>query len=151
AGAGGADACDPTCGCGRSACGASCVDLMNDPSHCGQCNKTCSHNAFCHQGSCACLPGFMACGTACVFTAPDPDDWGGCAGVCAPSEGCQNGQCSPAACAGPLTACASTNGRYWCVDLGTNSPFCGACSVVCGPTEVCAGASCQLYAPAAPC
>ena len=32
AGMGGADACDPTCGCGRSLCGGSCFDLDNDPS-----------------------------------------------------------------------------------------------------------------------
>jgi hypothetical protein len=148
---GGADACDPTCGCGLGLCGASCFDLENDPSHCGQCNKGCNHNAYCHQGICTCLPGFMDCSGACLFTAADPDHCGGCAGVCSPSEGCQSGQCSQAPCGGVLTACASANNRYWCADLGASEPFCGACNVICAPNQVCAGASCQLYAPAAPC
>src|SRR5262245_12380843 len=36
-GGGGPDACDPSCGCGLGQCGASCFDLKNDPSHCGEC------------------------------------------------------------------------------------------------------------------
>ena len=33
-------------------CGAKCVDLQNDPKHCGSCGNDCGNGLFCNQGQC---------------------------------------------------------------------------------------------------
>lgn len=49
-------AADGTCPTGQSLCGAAvfaiCVDLQNDPGHCGACNRACSPGIACHAGVC---------------------------------------------------------------------------------------------------
>ena len=46
--------CVPVCREGETNCSGACVDLQTDPSHCGQCGKTCSHS--CDGGVCSCFP-----------------------------------------------------------------------------------------------
>ena len=49
-------AADGTCPSGQSLCGigvfAICVDLQNDPNHCGTCGGTCSPGIACQAGLC---------------------------------------------------------------------------------------------------
>lgn len=47
----GSFACVPACTPPLSLCSGSCVDLMNDPDHCGVCNNACP-SAICQQGKC---------------------------------------------------------------------------------------------------
>lgn len=41
------------CRAGESRCGASCVDLRGDPSHCGSCDARCEPGLACSSGQCA--------------------------------------------------------------------------------------------------
>jgi len=57
-----------TCGCaaGWTRCGNGCVDLENDPNHCGACSQTCraveGQSAICSGGTCLCADcGGSAC------------------------------------------------------------------------------------------
>jgi hypothetical protein len=141
------------CPCGLSPCSGACYDLANDPQHCGTCTQGCNHGAYCHAGTCACLPGLTLCpnGT-CDDTSSNPDTCGGCTTACTTGQSCELG-CHSAAgsCPNQLTACPASNGRVQCVNLDASVPFCGTCGVVCGPDQVCAAKTCQTYAPATPC
>ncbi len=87
-GGGSAGPCVPTCGPSRSCCAGKCVNLVNDPTHCGSCSAECKgDNPFC-DGTCQATP--------CEREA------GSCAsGSCCGSECCTAGQlcCDPQ---GPL-------------------------------------------------
>lgn len=139
------------CACGLTACDGGCFDLANDPSHCGSCIQGCTHNAFCHQTACSCLPGYSTCGTGCADLTSDPNHCGNCnAAACTPGGKCDNSTCGTGPCSAGKTPC-DVAGTIACVDLTTRVPYCGACGVVCAPNEVCAGAACVKYAPATPC
>ena len=49
-------AADGTCPSGQTLCGvgvfAICVDLQNDPNHCGTCDRACSSGIACQTGIC---------------------------------------------------------------------------------------------------
>ncbi len=152
AGRGSDAACtDGGCPCGLTDCGGTCVDLANDPDHCGTCTRSCQHWAYCAAGACTCLPTFTACGPSCLPLASDPDHCGGCnATPCGAGTKCEQSTCGTGACGAGLTPC-DVSGRTSCVDLAAGVPYCGACGVVCAPDEVCAGGKCARYAPATPC
>jgi hypothetical protein len=40
------------CPIGRTNCGGTCVNLRNDPKHCGACNMDCKGNRGCVAGIC---------------------------------------------------------------------------------------------------
>lgn len=139
------------CACGLTMCNGACVDLANDPNHCGSCPNGCAHSAYCAAGSCTCRPTYTACGSSCVQLASDPDRCGGCAATpCTAGQKCEASGCHSGACTGGLTGC-DVGGRLACVDLASGIPYCGACGVVCAPDEVCAAGKCARYAPATPC
>jgi hypothetical protein len=46
----------PVCPAGKTACGSSCVDLMNDSLNCGSCDYTCFDPAVCIAGECDYAP-----------------------------------------------------------------------------------------------
>jgi hypothetical protein len=149
-----AEACtNGACACGLSDCSGTCVDLANDPSHCGTCTKSCSHFQYCHAGQCACLPGFTLCGDgSCHDLTSDPNHCGSCTHpACASGEKCENSACGTGACGGGLTGCPVAGNLTACVDLGRGLPYCGDCTTVCGPDQACAAGACRSYAPATPC
>ena len=39
-----------------------CVDILNNPNHCGNCDTNCGENAYCENGICLCNKGFSRCG-----------------------------------------------------------------------------------------
>jgi hypothetical protein len=80
-GAGGTAVCAVACTTGRNCCGASCVNLQNDPLNCGVCGRHCEGNTpYCGDGTCQqplcdsqtelCAPNSVCCGSACC---PDGD------------------------------------------------------------------------------
>jgi len=105
--------CLTGCGEARNCCAEHCVNLQNDPQHCGSCDMPCAFGEYCTQGTCAkppcektCADGETCCGGEC------------CAGsqlCCDPQGPLDRGpQCSepneyatcPTGCA-PLCICAS--------------------------------------------
>ena len=143
---------DAGCPCGLTSCGGVCVDLLNDPSHCGDCATGSAHYQYCKAGRPACVPGFTSCAGACRDFASDPDHCGACANPpCASGEKCENGACGTGACGAGLTGCPVANNRIACVDLASGTPYCGDCTTVCGPDQICAAGACRSYAPATPC
>ena len=96
--------CDPPCSSGLTCCGGKCIDLRNDPKHCGDCNVVCA-SGLCVNGLC-CPPGATKCGNACcsftccggntcVDTRHDINNCGSCGNKCNASQcqTCQNGTC----------------------------------------------------------
>jgi hypothetical protein len=144
---------DGGCACGLSMCSGTCFDLLNDPSHCGDCTKSCSHFQYCRAGNCECLPGFTPCSDgSCHDLLSDPDHCGSCTHPpCNSGEKCESGACGTGACTAPLSGCSFAGNRTACVTLSKGLPYCGDCSTVCGPDQVCAAGHCRPYAPATPC
>jgi hypothetical protein len=100
-------ACSPACGEARDCCDRQCVNLQNDPRHCGRCGRACSAETFCSAGECVVPPcdstcsgashccGTMCCGPTQLCCDPqgpidmgprclDPDERGTCPMGCAP-------------------------------------------------------------------
>jgi hypothetical protein len=110
----------PTCPaalimCKDAAGVVTCVDLMWDRIHCGQCEIACPADQFCNMGRCVlpappsdggaptpptCQPGAMPCKTAtgtlvCTDVKFDPANCGVCGKVCPATTSCTNGGCNP--------------------------------------------------------
>jgi hypothetical protein len=142
------------CPCGLTDCGGVCVDLQNDPNHCGDCATSLLHFQACRGGQRECLPGFTFCNGACRDFSSDPDHCGACDGAaCAAGQKCESGVCGAGAvCSnGSLSSCPSSGNRVACVDLARGVPYCGSCTTVCGPDQVCVDGTCRGYSPATPC
>ena len=81
-------------------CGSICVDLQNDPNHCGGCTNACASVdggvATCIASMCSvtCSGGLTLCNDACVDTQTDPNDCGGCGQPCPPQSACSGGSCT---------------------------------------------------------
>ncbi len=132
------------CLAGFSACGASCVDLWNDPANCGTCGDGCK-SGVCRYGSC-------------VSIAPPPDampsvdvpaDAGDlCRGACASLPNVARATCQFAdrcginECARGFADCDRIveNGCETNIFTRTN---CGSCGIVCGAQRQCAGGVCR--------
>jgi hypothetical protein len=152
----------PPCPPGTHPCGASCVDLLNDPLNCGSCGDLCSTCEQCTSGTCSssCGPNMVLCGPPCFCTNPltDNSNCGSCGNACPPGELCLSGSCGcecppgelscgqPCTCVDPSandTHCGATPG---CGDLGFGSPgtvceagttcVAGRCMGDCRPTTV---------------
>jgi len=91
---------DPECSSictdtGGTVCDGGCVDISNDPSHCGGCNNECQSGEECLDGSCTlqCLPPFINCSGVCANIIADENNCGGCGVQCAPNQQCFFGAC----------------------------------------------------------
>ena len=122
-------------------CDDSCVDLNEDPKHCGNCVHACPSNHVCKAGSCIeCAPtGEEVCGNACVKTLVDPGNCGGCGKACSANFICNGGNCVDCNCMGcdPAIACGNT-----CVNPNSNKDNCGGCGIKCGDYETCWDSKC---------
>ncbi len=111
-----ADAIVASCDGGSTLCGAACVDLETDPSHCGNCNKSCAAGDVCDASKC--------CHPDC--SNPNCGSSDGCGGKCHLSDGfCGGGgSCVGGAC---------------CIAQGHGCPLSDPYS----STPCCAGLTCQ--------
>ena len=133
--------------CGSSTvCGASCVDLTTDSSHCGACGKACKTGEVCAAGTCGttCPSGKTLCAGACRDLAIDPNDCGACGKVCpgAPSASptCTAGVCGHACVPGRADCNTSmTDGCEARLDAWSS---CGDCATKCGAGYVCSSSLC---------
>jgi 6-phosphogluconolactonase (cycloisomerase 2 family) len=128
---------DP-CGAGTTACGETCVNLVNDPAHCGACFEACALGEVCSVGSCgtACGAGTTLCNGLCFDTDLDPNHCGGCFEACAQGEACVGGVCE-LVCVGGTLACDGD-----CVDPALDPQHCGGCDIACAPGQGCFSGSC---------
>jgi hypothetical protein len=152
--------CTIKCDAGYDLCDNQCVNLTQDPDHCGQCGEACSASQVCSDSACVpnpCAAGKHLCGTECVTDADVAHCGRGCEPCPQPSNGtatcdgtecgasCQSGyhacgsQClsdtSPASCGTRCTACPLP-------PSGHGLPACqaGACTVTCdGSHHACDG------------
>lgn len=73
-----ADAVEEACLAPSATCEGVCRNLSSDPSHCGQCGRSCENprngTAICVMGGCelSCLSGYRRVGVACELLAPRP-------------------------------------------------------------------------------
>lgn len=111
-----ADAPDhDSCAIGWTSCDGACVELGNDPAHCGQCDKPCPGGASCNAGQCACDDETATeCGGQCVQTNTDPNNCGTCTTVCDFSNGtttCITGKCALTGCQDGFLNCDGKDGN----------------------------------------
>ena len=85
------------CDIGETRCDGVCVDLDEDPDHCGDCDTDCIDDDVCSEGMCApvCEPPTTLCGNVCVDLDTDPDHCGSCPNECE-SGLCVDGECADA-------------------------------------------------------
>ena len=93
-----AGTCALECAGGTDQCDRLCVNLQNDPAHCGQCGSECPPEEVCSTGTCAlpCGAGETKCGPVCVDIAADTAHCGGCDEACGSDEVCSAGSCEVA-------------------------------------------------------
>ena len=121
-------------------CGDDCVDISNNPEHCGDCDVACPQGQTCVSGSCegsSCTSPEVSCLGECVDLMTHHDHCGGCEQPCAGDEVCINGACS-ADCPGDWEVCGDV-----CVDTNTDPAHCGGCDKPCADGEECASGVCQ--------
>jgi hypothetical protein len=119
-----------------AACGALCVDLRADRSHCGACGNACCPGALCVNGRCApdcmagrtpCTPPGEACHT-CVNLVSDARHCGACNRACAAGQACVDGACRCPAVTEPPPPMGVCDGRgriacqMWAQGLAGGNP-----------------------------
>ncbi len=152
--------CGNFCQDGHTCCGYphGCVDLANDPLHCGACNHACTgEGQICQDSVCACPAGQSLCNNVCVDLSSDPTNCGTCGFTCSMDNGesccdgvcnnfqsdsnncgacghaCDDGSCSlgQCVCASDQTSC-SKGDHEQCVNLLNDAANCGTCNNACG-------------------
>jgi hypothetical protein len=141
---------DAPCAAGTRCCSAGCVDVEDDPSHCGGCERACASGEMCVDGECrcgaspACDAGLTCCGGACVDRGSDVMNCGACGVACGVNASCSTGMC---ACG---TGFADCDGAVGCeAATGTDEANCGRCGRACAPanaTGECVGGICTIGA-----
>lgn len=117
------------------ACGEQCVNLVNDPEHCGECGNTCDENAICTEGQCeACPGGAMRCNNEVGFYCA----CGACDTVCSELEACADGTC---VCSLDADSC-ELDGVEYCTDVSSDPWNCGRCDNVCPEDRICQDGNC---------
>ncbi len=132
-GGGGSIACTPE----LTSCGQACVNLQNDPTHCGACGSACTPGQSCQNGACTCQGGLTQCGSSCVNLQSDGMNCGQCGTACTGGQACSVGACATD-CAQGLTKCGSS-----CVDMVTDAQHCGSCDNVCPAGSLCTAGVCM--------
>lgn len=159
-----------TC-CSLHCCNENCVDLQNNPKHCGMCNLQCTKGEICFQGRCqiSCPPGsphcgppekaiccpYQCCNEVCVDVKNHRYHCGDCNKPCSPGEICVQGHCilscptnSPSCgVAGKEVCCPHSCCNYFCIDTKNHREHCGACNKPCEPGQYCENGVCQFSCP----
>ena len=170
-----APTCDGGCSLGLECCVGSdgvarCVNLVEDPEHCGECGLRCADGRGdrCILGLCACgnspsgcagIMRSMCCPPRaegdlhyCANLEEDGNDCGGCNDACSPAaaDRCEAGRCICGDGRGPCegtpasTCCSGAFAATECVDLRSDVRHCGGCDVRCRPSESCVEGVCTL-------
>jgi len=84
------------CPSGEALCEGRCVDVLNNPDHCGSCGFACDAELGCTKGVCGCARGESACSNGCVDTQSDSANCGTCGVKCDEGELCSEGECRAA-------------------------------------------------------
>ncbi len=154
---------DGTCPAGLIVCGASCVDLSNDPLNCGGCGMTCpsgaNGTASCASGMCGltCTAGFGNCdGNAAngceTNVQTDGSHCGMCGRACMGSGNtCTAGMCTMGTCPTGRADCDGNTMNGCETDTTGDLMNCGACGTRCMTANgtpsctmgACATASCN--------
>lgn len=137
-----------------------CVDLDDDPLHCGGCGNACPAAEHCSGGTCACMPGFTRCGAGCYDLEGDAEHCGSCTLRCSSSIN----KCRAAAplsgykctldeygCPTGRSVCARADASDHCFRLDRDEKNCGACGKACASGELCVGGTCRAFLPALGC
>lgn len=142
---------------GMVACGGLCVDIHENPQHCGACDNACIEGEICHENSCIgssdaryCeVQGLGTCDGVCVDLKNDAQRCGACDHACEANEACYEGQCMPveevpgtganAGCFGYEVKCYGV-----CTDIRHNNEHCGGCLHACASNEKCVSGVCEL-------
>lgn len=141
-------------------CGAICVDLSSNSSHCGECGTHCGGGwPLCSDGACGqtcgssfcpitsrcqlghCCPGGTEwCTDRCVGTEDDVNNCGGCGTVCSANDHgtatCESGMCV-LSCTMPYVTCGSA-----CVNYDNDARNCGECGHICPSGTTCGAGHC---------
>ncbi len=108
-----------SCWAGTSPCFGECVDLSNDPKHCGGCGVPCAPSEVCGNGVCSstCPPGTTNCDGACADLSQSTTHCGTCGNACVAGI-CDSGKCG--------CADGAKTGDETDVDCGGSCAPCGA-------------------------
>ncbi|MCK6509627.1 hypothetical protein L6R29_06650 [Myxococcota bacterium] len=138
-------ACQPPqpsllCETGKARCGEACVDVTQDPKHCGVCGAVCRSEERCDKGLCVlrCAAGTQDCAGNCVDILASEKHCGACAKACATGERCFLGRCVSACPPNLPDLCEGT-----CVDKRSDRKHCGACGEICAVGRVCQEGGCR--------
>jgi hypothetical protein len=165
--------CDMACPAGRSCCiggdGAPhCVDLANDITNCGVCNRDCvatRRGDSCMNNQCGCGDFEIGCTGAensiccpsvagirpyCANPGLDLSDCGGCGHACNPDQAnqCSGGMCLCGDTGGHCTGtnddvcCSDPAGAFSCVDTRSDQSHCGSCGNRCTAFQHCVSSVC---------
>ncbi len=118
-----------TCGAGDR-CDGECVDVSEDPRHCGACGAACAGGERCRAGAC-CAPAPESCNGADDDCDQRIDEGLPSALGCAPGETCSGGAC----------ACGATCDDA-CVDTTADARHCGGCDRACADGLDCVDGAC---------
>jgi MYXO-CTERM domain-containing protein len=139
------------------------TSFVNDPNHCGQCDKKCelaNAQAACTDGDCVieqCLQGFADCNLkdsdGCEFeVSADPDNCGGCGHSCNAAHAtslCLNSQCVIESCEDGFGDCdqqASTGCEEYLLESLEHCGGCGQACELAKATSQCLSGSCGITA-----
>ncbi len=156
---------DGRCTCPGTRCPATgptfrCVDLDDDPLHCGACGKACPPGEQCVGGACACMPGFTRCGSVCYDLEGDAEHCGSCTLRCSSSinkcraaEPLSGYKCTldEYGCPAGRSVCPRADASDHCFRLDRDEKNCGACGKSCASGEVCVSGACRAFLPALGC
>ena len=144
--------CASGCSAKTNLCDKACVDLRNDPRHCGSCGNACpaappSGVAACASGAChvTCADGLHLCGGACV----DNTSVASCGASCTACPTAANafptcdGKACAWSCSTGFASCDRLNANGCEVTLGTDPANCGACGNACAVGKTCVSGACQ--------
>lgn len=127
--------CTTKCDAGYDVCDTDCVNLTNDPDHCGRCSAGCSSSQVCSDSACIpnpCPAGKHLCGADCVTD----NDVAHCGRACEPCPKPTNGT---ATCDGTQCGASCQSGYHACGSqcLSDTSP--ASCGTRCAPCPLPAG------------
>ncbi|MCL2723197.1 MAG: chitobiase/beta-hexosaminidase C-terminal domain-containing protein [Polyangiaceae bacterium] len=138
-----------------------CIDLLDDPNHCGTCTTKCiapSASDACSKGACtygACTPGLADCDGDIVNGCErsidgDTQNCGGCGIVCDPihaTGACIAGTCTYTACNANFEDCDGNKANGCEVATAIDASHCGGCNIRCSNGNICINGVCTDVSP----
>jgi hypothetical protein len=139
---------------GFEVCDGACVNVTNDPAHCGGCGSACAEGEVCGVGQCLseCQAGTVSCGGSCVDLDTDLAHCGACDNACPADNAtaeCTDGACS-FTCESGFDDCDGDPSNACEQDIATDAANCGGCGKTCvalaNSEAACAAGACVLGA-----